>query len=408
MTSTESFKASDIVAQFKQLKSTGVENWWNNYISFEWSRIRSGKNSTKWITMRYNPDPVTKPRRLSVIIRNEIHSGQIMPNTPEDVAELKTRFPEAKIELRTMKPSLQFQKWSKQVITQEDRISPVIDENGNQIVPDDEYLSIYYQLAYDIDKIFKHEMRQRTERANVMMVYLSQHKTASAKEVRDAVGYVNECDIIMRDDDANTIRETYPDKYIELMRGVLTVSSTKISTIIQERISDKAVKNKGAKLPNPMTRITIPFDTKPKVGISPSVTILDKSKPFKCNGKKGYETAIYNEVPVDANNVHWFIPSRSIIDGVINMDSVCFSQLGISLPIKASIVVVQQPIKRESNVITMCNEIFGDDFDDDDFDTIPDSVTTESVVSEPVVSERATSSNAHHSLSDTLLNDLSV
>ena len=407
MTSTESFKASDIVAHFKQLKSTGDEIWWKNYISFEWSRIRSGKNSTKWITLKYTPDLATKPKRLSVIIRNEVHSGQIMPSTPEDVAELKTRFPEAKIELRTMKPSLQFQKWSKQVPTLEDRISPVIDDNGNQVVPDEEYLSSYYQLAYDIDKIFKYEMRQRTERATLMMVYLSQHKTASAKEVRDAVGHVNECDTIMRDDDANIIRESYSDRYVDLMKGVLTVSSTKVGTIIQERISDKAVKNKGAKLPNPMTRITIPFETtKPKPGLPPSVTILDKSKPFKCNGKKGYKNAEYNDKPVDANNVHWFIPSRSVIDGVINMDSVCFSQLGISLPIKASIIVVQQPVKRENDVITICNEIFGDD-SDDDLDDIPETITTESVISEQV-SEQATSSNKDHSLSDSLLNDLSV
>jgi len=195
---------------------------------------------------------------------------------------------------------------------------------------------------------------------------------------------------------------------------VLVVSSTKISTIIQERISDKAVKNKGAKLPNPMTRVTIPFDIKQRAGFPPSVTVLDKSKPFICNGKKGYGNALYKDVPVDADNVHWFIPSRSIIDGVINMDSVCFSQLGISLPVKASIIVVQQPIKRESNVITMCNEIFGDDFDDDDFDTIGDNITTESITSEVHTIESKTNENNtsessnKKDISESLLNDLSV
>lgn len=398
MISAESFKASEVVEHFKQLKATGNEKWWNNYVVFEWNRVRLGKNSTKWITLKYTNDLSIKHRRLIVVIRDEVHSGQIMPNSPEEVVDLKNKFPDARIELRTMKPSLQFQKWSKQVPTQEDRITPVLDESGNPIVPSDEYLSIYYQLAYFIDEIFKFEIKERSERAAFMMVYLSQHKTATAKEAKDSVGYVNECDIIMREDDANTIREKYPDKSAELLKGILTVSSNKVGTIIQERISDKAIKNKGAKLPNPMTRITIPFENKPKPGALPSVTILDKSKPFKCGGKKGYENAIYNGNPVDTNNVHWFIPSRSIIDGVIMMDSVCCSQLGISLPVKASIIIVKQPVKRENNVFSICNEIYGDDFDDDDdiIDTV--TVTTESVVAE----------SSTQDTTESLLSELSV
>lgn len=403
MTSIESsFKASDIVAHFKQLKSTGTEKWWNNYISFEWTRIRLGKNSTKWITLRYTPDPSTiKPRRLTVSIRNEVHSGQIMPSLPEDVVELKAKFPEARIELRTMKPSLQFQKWSKQVPTQDDRITPVVNENGEQVVPDDEYLSTYYQLAHDIDDIFKYEMRQRTERGTLMTVYLNQAKEINVKEIHDKIGHITDCDTIIRDDDANNIRDKYSDKFSELMKGVLTVSSTKIGTIIQERISDKAVKNKGVKLPNPMTRITMPFDNKPlKPGMAPPITVLDKTKPFKLNGRKGYDNATFNGKPVDLNNVHAFIPSRSVIDGIINMDSVCFSQLGISLPVKASLIVVQQPIKRENNVISMCNDIYGDDFDDDGED-VCERLTTDSVVSDStnVISKES---------NESLINELSV
>lgn len=383
--SIESFKAIDVVNHFKQLKANGDEKWWDKYIVFEWNKIRTGKNSTKWLTLKYTPDLSLTPKRLTVVIRNEVHSGQIMPNTPEDVIELKAKFPESRIEQRTMKPSLQFQRWSKIVVTAEDRITPLYDENNNQIVPGDEYLSVYYQLAYFIDEIFKAEMRERTERSTLMMVYLSQNKTASAKEVKEKVGHINDCDTIMRDDDANTIRERYSDRYNELMKGVLTVSSTKVGTLIQERISDKATKNKGMKLPNPITRITIPLDIKSKITMGPSVKILDKSKPFRCGDKKGFEDAKYNGIPIDANNVHMFIPSRSIIDGVVNMDSVCFSQLGISLPIKASVIVVQQPIKRENNIFTVCNDIFGDDFDAfDATDVATSSNYAESVSSEMV------------------------
>ena len=112
MATTDSFKAANIVSHFKQLKESCIERWWNNYVLFDWNQIRGGKNSTKWISIRYTPDLNIKPRKFIVSIRGEIHSGQIMPNTPEDVIELKSKNPEAKVELRAMKPSLQFQKWS--------------------------------------------------------------------------------------------------------------------------------------------------------------------------------------------------------------------------------------------------------------------------------------------------------
>ena len=395
----QSISASIVASHFKDLKATGDEKWWDKCITFEWNRIRPGKNSTKWLSINYTPKTSNKPQRFSVSIRGELHSGQIMPNLPEDVVELKAKYPDSKIELRTMKPSLQFQKWSKQVPTQEDRISLIIGEDGKPVVPGDEYLSSYDQVASYIDEIFKYEMKQRTERGTFLMVYLSQHKSASAKEVKDAIGHVHECDTIIRDDDANTIRDRYPDKYADILKGVLTVSSTKVGTILQERISDKAPKNKGAKLPNPMTRITIPFD--PKTGQQHSITILDKEKPITLdNGKKMFEPATYNGQPINANNIHAFIPSRSIIDGVINIDSVCFSQLGISLPIKASCIVVQQPTKRENNVFNMCNEIYGDDYDDESNFTTLENITS--------VGSTTNVESSKKVISDSLLQDLAV
>lgn len=377
MLSPESFKASDIVSHFNQLKAAGKEQWWNGYVSFEWSKIRPGKNSTKWLTIRYTNDLSIKPRRLIVIIRDEVHSGQIKPTTQEDLAELRLKNPEAKLELRTMKPSLQFQKWTKQVQTQEDKITPLIDDQGNYIYPDDSYLSNYYQVAYYLDEIFKYEMRLRVNRGMELMMAATKNKTFNVKDIKDNVGHVNDCDTIITDDNANNLRERLGDKYTDFMKGVLIVSSNKVGTIIQERISEKAIKNKGAKLPNPMTRITIPFELKPG---PTNVTILDKSKQFTCNGKRGYKPATYKDEPVNANNIHWFIPSRSIIDGIVSMDSVCFSQLGISLPVKITLLIVQQPIKRENNVLSLCSEIYGDMDDlpaqvpESDVDTLVDEL----------------------------------
>lgn len=398
----ESFKSSDVVAHFNTLKASGAEKWWNEYVVFEWNKIRLGKNSTKWITIKYTPVLNIKHKRFNIVIRNETHSGQIMPNTPEEVVELKAKFPDSRIELRTMKPSLQFQQWSRQVQTQEDRITPLYDEKNNMIVPDEQYRSTYYQIAQYIDEIFKYEMKERVNRGTFMMVYLNQNKGVSIEELKSKIGHVNDCDTIIRDDDAITIREKYPTTFQELLKGMLTVSSTKIGSIIQERISDKAIKNKGAKLPNPMTRVTIPFDAKTGQSLA---TILDKDKPFKCNGKKGYETATVNNEQVNAKNIHQFIPSRSVIDGIINMDSICFSQLGISLPVKASMIIVQQPSKRENNILSICNEIYGsDDEKSDDEKSEPNDtpLVTQNTV---VYNDTASSSKTYN---EALLSALNV
>lgn len=364
-----SFKASDVVEHFKQLKANNKGKWWNDYVVFDWSKIRPGKNATKWVSIRYTNDLTVPHRRLSVIIRNEVHIGQIMPTRQEDVVELKSKFPEMRVEIRTTKPTIQFQKWSTQVRTQEDKVSYILDNEGKPVLPDDKYLSVYYQLASDVEYMFKQEVKQRVDRGNLMSLYLLQNPESTPKEIRDKIGHVNDCDTIIRDDEAISIRENYNGSN-ELLKGVLTITSTKICSIIQDRISDKAPKNKGVKLPNPMTRVTIPVGDKPKVTGAQPFNILDKSKLIVVNGKKGFDTAKVGDNPIDNDNIHSFIVSRSIIDGIVNMDYICFSQMGISLPVKAQTIIVQQPIRRERDSYSMCSEIYGDEFEFSDVEIV--------------------------------------
>ena len=77
--------------------------------------------------------------------------------------------------------------------------------------------------------------------------------------------------------------------------------------------------------------------------------MYDKSKSFQgAAGKTEYELARLPGpsesdplVLVGTNNVHEFVTSQSKIDGIIEMDAVCYSNMGISLPVKASKLVVE-------------------------------------------------------------------
>jgi hypothetical protein len=352
------FKVRDVIEHFKTLKESGEEKWWSEYLQFEWNNVRNSSN-TKWVSIKYRNNLTTPFSRFSVVIVDELHIGQIMPATDEDVAEIKEKNPDSRCEKRQTKASLQIQKWSKMVQTQEDRISLVI-ENGKPVLPEEKYLSNYFQVASFIDEAFKYELKERIERYTSIILYLAQHKKCTdtietIQDIRKTIGHVKEGDTIIQDSESKSLKEKFPNTHHEFIKGFIIVNNTKLFPIVQEYISEKAIRNKGMKLPNPMTRITIPFDFKT---LASQCTILDKNKPFTNNGRIGYEQATVNDLPINSLNVHKFITSRCVIDGIINMDSMCFSQLGISVPVKVNTIIVKQPEKTENNILNICENIY--------------------------------------------------
>jgi hypothetical protein len=358
------FKASDIVKHFKELESTGENKWWNNYVIFDWTNIRES-NTTSWMSIKYTPNINTRPEKLIISIRNEVHTGRIMPTSVEEIAELRTQFPGQYDEAvpRTMKPSLQFQKWACKVDTEPDGVTIKKDNIGNDILPPDEYLSDYYLVAEYMSKIFKEEFEDRIRRGNKYDDYIREHKNTTPEEVKKHINHVNKGDTIITMDMSTYIKSNYgknKDLYNKFIDGVIIVKASKLGSIVQGYISDNAKKNKGMALPNPLARIALVFDAK---GFG-NTNILDKSKPIcRKDGSVVYDFAIVNNSRINSDNVHKFIQSKSIIDGVISLDSVCFSQLGISVPIKASLIIVQHPVKKELDVGEQCAKLYSDPSD---------------------------------------------
>ena len=351
------FNAAAVAARLGALKAAAVADgkedtaWWTPALKIEWVQPRKGNNGTQWASVSYT-DENGVSGRLVVRINGERHTGQIMPSTDAGVAELaaKVKNPNVKVEKRTKKPSIQIQKWAAQVKTAEDGITILADADGQPILPDDDKLSPYFQVAALVGEAFAAEAKERVDRGLALVAKAAEmkraDKTVTAQAVLEAFnaaqGGRRPGDMIISSENVSAIRKIFPNQKDSdaLTKGATVTSNVKITALVQEYISDQAKKNAGLPLPNPMTRIAMNFDA--TTGLA-QLSFFDKSQPFMEANKPKYETGKVDGDPINADNVHKFVLSRSGLDGIVNMDSVCLSNMGISMPVKAEVLVVDKP-----------------------------------------------------------------
>lgn len=353
------FNASDVAARLADLKNAarlaGKEDgpWWAPALMFDWAGIRPGNKGTQWVGIRFTDAASVSGRLSRLRINGERHIGQIMPASAAGVAELsaQNKNPNVKIEQRTRKPTITIQKWAAQVKTNEDGITPLTDADGQPILPGDEMLSDYYMVASLINEAFTTEVKERIDRGMALLMKAAEMKRAdkavTAQAVEEAFIAANgprrPRDMILSSDSIGTIRKLFPaQKDTDLLTKTAIINTNvKIAALVQEYISDQAKKNAGLLLPNPMTRMTMEFDPAPNAA---ATTFFDKSKPYLAEGgKQRYDVGKVNGEPINNDNVHYAIKSRTIVDGIVNMDAVCFSNMGISIPVKIEAVVYEEP-----------------------------------------------------------------
>lgn len=366
------FNAPDVAARLAALKKAAVEDgkeesaWWTPALKIEWTSLRKGNNGTQWVSVSFT-DGNGVTGRLIVRINGERHTGQIMPASDAGVAELAARVknPNAKIEKRTKKPSIQIQKWAAQVKTAEDGVTVLADADGQPMLPGDEMLSPYYEVACLVSEAFTSEAKERVDRGLALLTKAAEMKRAdkavTAQAVVEAFAAANAPrrpgDMILSSENVGAFRKLFPaQKDTDLLtKGAAITSNVKIANLVQEYISDQAKKNAGLPLPNPMTRVAMNFDG--TTGIA-QMAFFDKSAPYKAEeGKQRYDIGKVGGDPVNADNVHKFMLSRSSLDGIFNLDSVCFSNMGISMPVKVEVLVVDKPSSREVSL----DDVYDDD-----------------------------------------------
>lgn len=307
----------------QELKANEDFRWWaegpkGSVVRFDWDNVRSGANGTQWVSVYCTINGVES--RQVIRAMGEKHVGMINPNSEAEVAKMQQEYPKHSFKKRDRTPSLQIQKWTCSVPTEQDGLTVKKDAEGKEMFPGDEFLSQYFRAADLYDEAFNGEVRYQMGKGKI---------TEAGGRRRGPSGAA--------------------------AAGTIKASNTKIASIVQMIISEKAKANAGMYLPNPMTRLPMPFDD--KTG-RPKVKFFDKDKPFTTSGRTGYEAAKVNGVPITADNIHRWVVSRTVHDFIANWDSVCFSNMAISTPVKCEILVTSQPESHEHDL----GDLYGGDF----------------------------------------------
>lgn len=347
------FNANDVAERLNTLKNNSQENtvWWTSALKFEWNCVRKGNNGTQWISIKYT-DANGVTGSLVIRVNGEVHTGQIMPAGDAEVAILAARSKQ-NIEKRNKKPVLQFQMYKAQVKTAEDGITPLQDNDGNPILPDADTQSPYYKVANFLNEAFAIESREKISRGSSLIETVTNMKKADKTTTIETIiaAFVDKTripypgGIILSAGDVAILRKLISQKELDLLtKGVIVTPNTRVVSLVQEFVSDQAKKNAGLPLPNPITRVAMNFDQ--ITGVA-QLSIFDKSRPYVADGQQKYEAGKVNGEPVNNYNVHEFIKSRSTIDAIITMDCISGHSMGISIPVKAEVIVVDAPVMRE-------------------------------------------------------------
>jgi hypothetical protein len=345
-----------------------VPPWWPSALAFDWADVRKGGNGTFWMSVNYTDE---RKRCAPLIIRfhDEKHTGQIMPTTEEGVAELARQMKNSdyKIEPRgTKKAQFQVSKWNVKVKTEKDGITVLKGPDGRPQYPSDQNRSMLFGTIELVCEAYNAEVRGRIGRGDALVAAVAKKKMSAA----DLIALVAKENgpflpggTILTSDGMATLRKQCGDT-TALNAFVTIAPTTKIAVPMQDTISNQAKKNAGMAMPNPLTRFAMEFgDT------SKPVALYDKTKPYMLNGKQQYEAATVETVnakgekvthPVTNDNIHKFVRSRSVLDGICDASAVCFSNLAISMPCKLSVGVVTPPVDNSVDV----GDVYGEDDDD--------------------------------------------
>jgi hypothetical protein len=318
--------------------------WYKNILWAEWGLNKPGANSTQRVPIMCRLGSVEG--RLVVKAFGEKHTGRIDPLLDEDVAKINTELKgrSFSVKKRTREPAIQVQKYTVPVPTEADGVTVAKDEGGKPKYPSDDKISTYYRFAEHLETFL-----------------ITEYDIHTAPEFKGPGRLVASSNIPLRKKG-----EKGATAAIIPTAGVITVPSLKLAVPTQRVISNDSIKNAGKDLPNPMTRITMKFnkDTLKPTGFA----IHNMDKKFYNPEKKRYDFELATveiegkQAPVDAANIHAFLLSGSKVDLIVNADSICSSNLGISIPIQAKLVVASAANRQSIGT----SDLYGDEEEEEE------------------------------------------
>jgi hypothetical protein len=362
--SNASFPVADVVRVLQGLKdaaaAAGTDRWWDDALTFDWSTVRDSEK-TRWVTIYYRPTPGALKQALHVRAVGEVNSGMIMPNTDADVAEMQAKFPAKKgdtgrtpIAKRAQKPCVQIRAWRGVVETEADGITVKKDAAGEPIYPPESSASMYYKFAALLASAFEAEVEALIAVGDAYSAAVAAEKKKGGKApvvAAVAAAVPRPAIMILREDALKAIRATFaPGTDLNVLtKNAIQVTASKIVNFVQTLVgpTSTSVQSRGKALPNPIARVSLAFNQETGAAIT---KFYDKSKRFVIAGnpKPQFQPAMVDGKPVNADTIHRFIEARSIIDMNVEASSVCFSQMGISIPAKITMAIVEPAPPRVS------------------------------------------------------------
>lgn len=298
----EHFRAHEIISACENaIESSGPDERPLAKVFSIGTKARPGPQGVQYLDVYYTV-PDKKPARLRVQFVNEKHVGRIDPLDEAEVHRLNQTLGDkyAPYKKRERKPQLSIQKYATFIRT---------DQEGNpeEALPED-MRSNYFKVIEYLNEFFNDEMKKR----------LADNKIG----VFDA-----------------RLASKYPPDFI-------TTKNTKIVSMIQTHFTpDPKNPTKVVPLANPISRISMSFD---KNNLPRKAQFFDGTKP---GVHEPFEPLLFDGCPVTANNIHNLV-SRSIVSGIVDLGSVCLSNMGISLLAELELVVVNPPVREESISLT--------------------------------------------------------
>lgn len=382
--------------------AAGVARWWENVLIFFGATGRPGQFQTMWFELNYVDEAGVKGQ-LMLRVLGEKHIGMIMPTTDDELqrimAETKSKWP---LKKRDKGLTLQFRRWRQEPQTAENGITILKGEDGRQLLPSDEERSDFFAVSALVNEAFRWEASTRVKLGQKFLMHIDDCVTKTPGVPVDAILKSFQAfganDMIVDTTQADAWRDKFGPDFATLFRGVLMNNNTRVAVRIQERISKEAKNNAGELMANPITRVDIKED-KDKGLLR--CQVYDGTKPITGpNGKRSYELAKVDGAPVTSANVHKFIRTRSICNGVIDHGAVCFSNMGLSLPVRFEILIVAPPAQRTLSI----DDFFGED----DFGGF-EAVTEHNDEAGSVLSGEADAAGAvSNAAMEAMLSDLSV
>ena len=309
------FNTGEIIEACEKAKAETNDHPLSRVFSVETS-ARTGPNNTKYMSLSCTV-PGKLNRRLMVRFIHEKHVGQIAPFDDAEVARINAERGDkyGMIKKRDRHPTINIQQYPTKVD---------IDDQGRAKGDLPDQISEYYKVIAFIDEFFYTEMSRRIDNGS----------------------------IILRD----SRRKEYPP-------NAIVVPSTKIVPMMQTSVSTEAKLNPGTELANPICRINMKFDK--DTGLpAKMVNFYDFNKRY--TDKKGgtcFEPLILGDGPVTIHNVH-MIGAHSMVSGIANLNVVCSSNMGLSIPTAIEVLIVKLP---STDKVSVADVFRGNIFDDSKF-----------------------------------------